>query len=184
MVNSIIDESEWNNLLDSDEYVKWSGKPEKYDGIHITYVGFGIFIIVLSIKFVYDIVTQICTLNSFSSVFNFVFILITDLIMVSFAFSFFVINYLIKSNTKYAVTNKKVIMKLGKMTKSVILDPMPQITMSSINMKGCGNITVGIPQFISRDDSGIMELLPWANKGSVLIYNVKEPEKVYTIITG
>ena len=183
MGNVIISESELNTYFESDEFIKWSGKPEKYDGIHIIYVGFALWIICFTIKFVYDIVTEISTLNSFGSVFNFVFLIITDTIAISFALSFFVINYLVKSNIKYAVTNKRIIMKLGKMTKSVKLDPLPQITMSALNMKGYGNITVGIPQFISRDDSGIIDLLPWANKGSVLIYNIKEPEKVYKLIT-
>ena len=177
------DNSWYREYLSVGEYVKWSGKPEKKTGFSIE--------ILFSIVFVsiWCGVTAIITAGMLldgsageDSFFNLIFMVPFWIAGVFLMFTLLIYPNMIRKHTKYAVTNRKVIVQYRKKVNFMNLDPLPPVQMSSVNKYGYGSIIIGtayqpgsFPMFMN---------LPGQNQGSVVISNVKDPAKVYNIITN
>ena len=190
----MIREEEYNDstwcreYLKDDEYVKWSGKSKSAGYLRYLFLAVAIpantFLFYSLSTNLLDMIKKVSSgEESIITLIIFSLALIAWLpLFLSLTFGLFVLPGIFKKKTLYAVTNKKVVQKLGKSVKVVNLEPLPQIQMSVTNRKGYGTVTIGTTYI--HDNSGFMHYIPWTNKSSIVLYNIDEPDKVYRMITN
>ncbi|MBO4869397.1 MAG: hypothetical protein J5585_06755 [Clostridia bacterium] len=178
------DNSWYREYLSVGEYVKWSGKSEKKTGFNPTYLFLIPFMTVWCGGVIMATVSLI--LQAASGEGSYLFLLFMIPFWAGgtfFVYTLFIQPYLLRKYTKYAVTNKKVIQYYRGKAKFINLDPLPLIQMSVMNKYGYGSVSVGGTYNVS-DHSNFFPMLPGQNQGSIVISNVKDPAKVYNIITN
>ena len=87
-----------------------------------------------------------------------------------------------RRNTKYAVTNKRVIEKCGKRVNMISLDPMPNVQVNVRGKRGIGSVTVGADNVYVNDGPRFMSF----NRGrtGITLSDIKDPTKVYDMIVS
>lgn len=172
----------YRNYLNPGEYVKWSGKSEMKAGFNPIYLFLVPFFTVWCGGVIFGTVsTLIAAIQGEAEWFGLIFMIPFWAGGTFFIYYLFVLPYMLRKHTRYAVTNKKIIQKYKSKVKFISLDPMPQIQMSVINKYGYGSITVG-GTYETSDYSNFFPMLPGQNQGSIIISNIKEPAKVYNLI--
>lgn len=172
MANEIIDSSWCGEYLNNGEYVKWTGKSKSAGSFRYIFLIASVPITLLAIYFAssgfLDTVKKviageesIITLFIASPV-----LVIWFALFLSFIVAIIVVPEILKRKTLYAVTDKKVIQKLGKSVKIINLDPLPQIQL--FVKRRYGSVKVGTSDYY--DNSGFMYLLPWANRNCIILY--------------
>ncbi len=177
------DDSWLNEYLEKDEYVKWTGKSEKNAGFNPLYLFLVPFMTVWCggvIFATFSIILQI--LYDDTSVFFLIFMIPFWAGGTFFVYTLFILPYMLKKYTVYAVTNKKAIQYYRGKVKFINLDPLPLIQMSVINRYGYGSISIGGTYNVS-DHSNFFPMIPGQNQGSIVISNIKDPAAVYRLIT-
>lgn len=173
----------YRNYLIPGEYVKWNGKSERKTGFNPLYL----FLIPFFTIWWSGVITATIALTeqAFSgetSFFDLVFMIPFWAGGSFFIYALFILPYVLKKKTMYAVTNKKVMQYYRGKVRFINLDPMPLIQMSVINEHGYGSITIG-GTYNASDYSNYFPMIPGQNQGSIVISNIKDPTKVYQLIT-
>ncbi len=178
------DQADWyRQYLSDGENVRWTGKPEMKIGFQPIYL----FLIPFFTVWFGGVLTA--TVSSIAGAVNGE----SDLFMLFFMIPFwagggffvymlFILPYLQRKHTRYAVTDKKVVEEFRGKVKMINLDPTPLIQLSVINKRGCGSISIG-GTYNAAGYATTFFSSPWQNQGSIVIMNIKEPAKVYDLLT-
>ena len=182
--NEDVFEYEWyRQYLGVGEYVKWSGAPEKRGSFNPIYL----FVIPFMLVWCFSVVTG--TVDIIRDIISGEGEVIELFFMIPFwvggvfmIIAIFIAPAVTRRNTKYAVTNKRVIEKCGKRVNMISLDPMPNVQVNVGGKRGIGSVTVGSDNVYVNDGPRFMSF----NRGrtGITLSDIKDPTKVYDMIVS
>ena len=166
--------------LSADEYVRWTGRPERkisFQPVYLLYLPFCI---------VWCSAVIIATAGSLIAAFAgegspfVLFFMIPFWAAGSFmVYVFFVRPRRYRKYAVYAITNQKVIEKYRGRINIVNIDPTPLVQMSVSKRSGFGSISVAGSLQTWYDQDNFT-----GNTITIIITNIKDPEKVYKLIVN
>lgn len=174
-----MDKEIYVSYLDSDEYIKWNGKPSIRIRFNMLYFIGSLFIAALHVVAVSNIINIAKADGLVTDLITSVFLAVISIsVSAVFVFALFILPVVARKKTEYVLTNKKIIQKYGKQIKTVSLYPLPKIQLIT-EKKDFGSVIVGIPDAYHHIATG---MYPQFNRNCIIIADINVPEKVYKMI--
>ena len=161
--------------LAGDEYVMWSGKPEKGNLLTAS----DIFMIPFSILWCgFAFFWTFSALASGAGLFG-LFGLPFIAVGLFIVFGRFIMKAQMRKKTCYVVTNKRILCKAGRSISMIELKNIPPVNMT-MHKNGNGTITIGQPNYYARCNNTSYFQTPLAN--GITLENIADAVKVQQLI--
>lgn len=163
-------------MLGSDEYPLWQGKPEKghiFSASDLFLIPFGLFFLGFALFWTW----MASSAGGFFGLFGIPFILVGFFL----SFGRFFSTAFLRKKSSYIITNKRILCKRGNRINIVDRKNMPPITVN-IHKNGCGTITIGTPYYYNRT-RGYGYERGYDSSQTIVLENIADVHEVQKILT-